>query len=392
MESIPEPDRHEVNFREENELEGVTVKVFTDEQLDEQVGMEVITDSTGEAIKELADGEYWFTAEKDIYETYEGDFEVEGSAKTVAFELDIEHVSRLHGVNRFETAVEISRTAFPENADAVVLARGDEFPDALAGVPLAHTKGGPLLLSHSHELPVETENEMERILSEGDTVYILGETAAVHREVEDRLEAMGYEVVRLGGISRFETAVEIANELAPESPDEVFLTTGLNFADAVSGSSPAARRGSPIILTRPGELPEVTESYLEENADAIDDIQVLGGEAAVEEEVFGDVDGFGDAHRIHGINRWETATEIAETFFTQPEIATMATGLEFPDALSGGVFAALNEAPLLLTGTGELPDWPRDYITEEALLKIWIFGGEAAVSDEVKAEVNKLLE
>ncbi len=304
-------------------------------------------------------------------------------------------IKRIYGQHRFETAEEISkeinRVAYNHEFDSVVLARGDEFPDALAGAPLAFARQCPLLLTRSHELPVETENEMERILSEGDTVYILGETAAVHREVEDRLEAMGYEVVRLGGISRFETAVEIANELAPESPDEVFLTTGLNFADAVSGSSPAARRGSPIILTRPGELPEVTESYLEENADAIDDIQVLGGEAAVEEEVFGDVDGFGDAHRIHGINRWETATEIAETFFTQPEIATMATGLEFPDALSGGVFAALNEAPVLLTAQDNLPDVLESYYRrQENLRKLYVFGGEVAIAESVLDEIRTL--
>ena len=57
---------------------------------------------------------------------------------------------RLAGVDRVDTAVKISQNSFPANgsANAVVLARGDIFPDALAGAPLAVAKGGPLLLAN----------------------------------------------------------------------------------------------------------------------------------------------------------------------------------------------------------------------------------------------------
>ncbi len=300
-------------------------------------------------------------------------------------------IIRIAGVHRFETAMKISRKGFPAYTDTVVLARGDDFPDALAGAPLAYARDCPLLLTRSDELPEETIGELERLLTEGDTVIILGETAAVSEEVEEQLDEMGYEVDRLGGISRFETAVEIANELVDNSPDEVFLTTGLAFADAVSGSSPAALHGSPILLTRPGELPEVTESYLNDHAENINDIQVLGGEAAVSEDVFNVVEGIGDAHRIYGINRWETATAIAEEFFGDLETATLATGLEFPDALCGGVFAALNEAPVLLTARDELPVDVETYFRgQERLLTLYVFGGEAAIADGVLRDIENI--
>lgn len=40
---------------------------------------------------------------------------------------------RVHGSDRYATSAAISRHAFPQGADVVYLARGDEFADALAG-------------------------------------------------------------------------------------------------------------------------------------------------------------------------------------------------------------------------------------------------------------------
>src|SRR5262245_20044119 len=56
----------------------------------------------------------------------------------------------LAGADRIDTAIAVSKNSFPTtgSANAVVLARGDLFPDALAGAPLAVNKGGPLLLAN----------------------------------------------------------------------------------------------------------------------------------------------------------------------------------------------------------------------------------------------------
>lgn len=50
---------------------------------------------------------------------------------------------RVHGSDRYATSAAISRHAFPQGADVVYLARGDEFADALAGGMLTD---GPILL------------------------------------------------------------------------------------------------------------------------------------------------------------------------------------------------------------------------------------------------------
>ena len=295
------------------------------------------------------------------------------------------HTERLAGLGRFATAVEISKESFEDEAEAVVLATGLDFPDALAGVPLAYAKGGPLLLTHSNELPDETADEIDRLLTEGDTVYVLGGDAAVSEKVAGELDAKNYEVERLAGQGRFDTAVKIAEEVA-DNPAEVFLTTGLEFPDAVAASGPAAMKGAPILLTRPDELSADTEGYLEDNEESIEDIHVIGGEAAVSDGVKKEA---GGTNRVSGDNRWETGTAIAKEFFEEPVKATLATGLEFPDALAGGVYAALNDAPVLLTNDDELPGEVEAYFREEKTLEdVFVFGGDGAIADYVLRQIE----
>jgi len=323
----------------------------------------------------------WTEDGEEVSTNSEYAFEVEQDRELVAnfSKIDPRIETDSHsGDHRYQTAVEISRASFPDNADAAVLARGDDFPDALAGVPLAYAKNGPLLLTPSDSLHSDTASEIDRLLTEGDTVYVLGGEAAVSEEVEDELENDGYAVERLAGANRYDTAIAIAEEL-PGNPGEAFLTTGTGFADAVATSGVAASQGAPILLTHPEALSDDTAQYIADNQ--LSDIHVVGGEAVVSPEVKAEA---GSDSRIAGANRWETAVEVAEEFFTSPDTAALATGVDFPDALSGGVYAAIQDAPMLLTAQDELPGEAEDYFSqEEAIEEVSVFGGEAVVSEEV---------
>ena len=90
-------------------------------------------------------------------------------------------VTRLSGPDRFATAIAVSRDSFPEDdsAAAVVLARGDDpngFADALAGGPLAVDRDGPLLITNPDQLFDAVAAEIDRVLPDGATVYLLGGT------------------------------------------------------------------------------------------------------------------------------------------------------------------------------------------------------------------------
>ncbi len=80
-------------------------------------------------------------------------------------------VQVLGGPDRIDTAVLVSKNSFPTNgsANAVVLARGDLFPDALAGAPLAVTRvvrscSRPALCRFRRASIVRTIAEIQRVL------------------------------------------------------------------------------------------------------------------------------------------------------------------------------------------------------------------------------------
>ncbi len=300
-------------------------------------------------------------------------------------------INRLYGSDRYETAVEISRESFPEegSAQAVVLARGDEYPDALAGVPLAYERGAPLLLTPTEKLHPAAAGEIKRVLQPGETVYVLGGTAAVSDAIVEELRR-DYEVKRISGKNRYETATNIAEALAG-GPKEVFLTTGQNYPDAVAVSSAAAERGAPVLLTRTDELIGETSEYLEAHQGSINEINVIGGTAAVSNLVYHEA---GGTRRVAGADRWETAAEVAETFFEEPTNLTLATGDDFPDALTGGAYAATREAPVLLSRTGELPQGIIEYFNSlpPDMESVSVFGGTNAVSEEVLEKIKDSLE
>ena len=167
-------------------------------------------------------------------------------------------VPRIAGSNRYTTAVQVSQKGW-ETAGTVVLARGDSFPDSLAGIPLAYQLDAPILLTHSNRLPAETRAEILRL--QADKVVILGGTGAISAAVEAELRAMGLVVERIGGSNRFETAIQIAEKMG--SFDTAFLVSGLDFPDALSAASYAAQRGYPILLTGSGALNQATQNYIQ---------------------------------------------------------------------------------------------------------------------------------
>lgn len=97
-------------------------------------------------------------------------------------------VERWSGASRFATAAAISGAVWPSGAEMVYVAYGLNFPDALAGGPVAFTDDGPLLLVLTDSVPTETEAEITRLAP--DRIVILGGTNAVSDAVKTQLEAL----------------------------------------------------------------------------------------------------------------------------------------------------------------------------------------------------------
>lgn len=286
---------------------------------------------------------------------------------------------RLAGADRIATAVAISQDAFPTpfSALAVVLARSSDYPDALAGAPLARAKGGPLLLTDTASLDNRTRGEIQRVLQPGRTVYILGGVQAVSAAVESELSTLGYEVVRYGGGNRFETAVLIASQ-GLSNPAVLFVTSGLNFPDALAAGAAAGKVGAAIVLTAGSSMPPATQSYIASRPGAAR--FAIGGPAASADP---------SATPLVGADRFDTAKQVAERFFSGPVNVGVASGLTFPDGLAGGPHIAAKNGPLLLVAPDSLPAPTASYLTNNkaTLSTAYIYGGTAAVSAGVEAAV-----
>lgn len=85
-------------------------------------------------------------------------------------------VERLAGADRYATAVTVSKESF-STADVVFVATGKNFPDALAGGPVAGMGAAPLLLIPGTTVPASVKQELLRL--DPDKVVVLGSTGVV---------------------------------------------------------------------------------------------------------------------------------------------------------------------------------------------------------------------
>lgn len=291
-------------------------------------------------------------------------------------------VTRLSGPTRYDTAVAVSQDSFPDpgSAGAVVLARGDAFPDGLAGGPLARMVNGPLLLTRPSSLGAETATEIQRVLAAGGTVHVLGGEQAISADVAGELEGLGFVVDRVAGATRYDTAVAIAEMVA--DPSMVVVAVGTNFPDALTASTAAATLGGVVVFSGADEAVGVTDAYLA--AHPTTPRYALGGPAARAYPSLGP---------IVGSDRYETASMVAAKFFPAPYAIGLARGDDFADALTGGVHAAQRAAPMLLTPTAELRGVVTDYVAAHGgnLIAVYLYGGEQALSAVVAAQARGFL-
>lgn len=308
-----------------------------------------------------------------------------------------EALARFGGGDRIATAVEISKATF-EQADTVVLARSDEYADALTGSPLATFLEAPLLLSDREALSEDTAAEIERL---GATdVILLGGTAALADQVASDLAARDVATRRIGGATRFGTAALIKPELPPS--DEIFLTEGANldplrgWPDALSAAGLASTLRQPVLLTFADSLPGETADAL----DAAGDVTIVGGEFAVNAEVEDAVDGqVGEVRRIAGANRYETSALVADEALARdisPAVTWLATGLAFPDGLVAAAATGADDGVLLLVNGEDIEASPESiaWLTEhgDEIRAAKLAGGRAAINDAAEERIRALVE
>ena len=260
---------------------------------------------------------------------------------------------------------------------SIIVADGNNYPDALAGSYLAKVKKAPLILVDRSLASEKMIGEyIEKNLSDEGTVYLLGGSDVVTERFEKSLK--GIDVKRLAGDTRYETNLEILNE-AKASKEDMLACTGEGFADSLSASAV----GKPILLVDNRGLMENQKTYL--NKVDVQDIYLIGGADVVSDKVGKQLKAYdknSKVERVAGSNRYKTSVEVAKTFFPDKcDTAVLAYGMKFPDGLAGGPLAISLKAPLLLVEDTAYAD-AREYGKTAGLKKLAALGGQDVISDK----------
>lgn len=191
-------------------------------------------------------------------------------------------VTRLAGVNRYDTAVHIADEIANVigGLTTVLLANGNDFHDGLIAGAAAQvaanqpgTAGaGAVLLTNAESMPPETISWLDA--HGGVSRYAVGAVASKAAPT----------AVPIVGTDFADTSRKVAQQFYA-SPASVAFASSANFPDALSGGAHAAAFDSPLLFTDPSALPGTINDYLVGLKSQLVIGFVYGGTAAVSEEV-----------------------------------------------------------------------------------------------------------
>ena len=327
--------------------------------------------------------------------------------ETASWDLSIEPL-RVSGNDRIGTSIALSQEGW-DSSEWVILTRSDDYPDALAGAPLAAVMDAPILLNPADHLDPRVEAEIVRLGA--SKVILLGGPLALGPIIEQEVEqvvtdAIGPQdvdvdvVVRIGGENRYDTAALIAgfiDDRVDEPIDSVVFSLGTSFADALAAGSLATATTSPILLVQTDAVPPETTEAIGDLSD-VESGWVTGGELAVSAAVETELATQVPVERLSGATRYGTAAAIVTQALAQgagTEVAVIASGSNWPDALSAGPVAwKLGGFLTIVHPTDlDLSSETRDQLAALAgdIGRGLIAGGPLAISQEVVDQIEAIL-
>ncbi len=291
------------------------------------------------------------------------------------------NVSNLSGQNRFETSIMISKelypNGFPEDKEekVVILSTGYEFADALSAGPLSsYYDRAPILLSRANILDEAVKQEIARL---GATkVVIIGGEAAISKDIEGVLTNMNLEVERISGNDRYETNQNILQKIG--DMDGLFVVYGRNFPDALAVAPIAANENWGILLVEENKVNPLQSINLQNK-----EVVIAGGTDAISDNVKQKMESYHPSSRmirLAGADRYATNAVINLYFkdSLQSNSVLLATGRDFPDALTSAPLSIGTNKPLVLIGNElnrNVESYLLEYGSDNIVEKLEVIGG-----------------
>lgn len=217
-----------------------------------------------------------------------------------------------------------------------------------------------------------------KIISTTFLALALGVTMLVHNSTSVSADAKN---IRLGGLTRYSTAVVTSKEGWPTGSDTVVIVSGNDFPDALSAAPLAKKYNAPILLS---DVEGLTGEVLDEVSRLkVKKAYVVGGTLAVPSNVDNQLKQKGiSIERLSGYDRYETAVKVAQNIGTSNGIV-LASGVSFADALSIAPIAAKNQMPILLTRSDEFSEYNKRFINSNTISKTIVVGGTTVIPNSI---------
>lgn len=295
--------------------------------------------------------------------------------------------SRIGGQGRFDVSAGISQLGFDPGVPVVYIANGMNFPDALSAAPAASLQGGPLLLVTPTEIPAPVAAEIARL--QPTKIVVVGGPASVSPAVFNQLGLLAPEIVRLGGLGRYDVSRAVAEYAfgGPGGPGATvaYIATGRNFPDALSAGGAAALQSAPVI-TVDGEAQSIDAETRQLLIDlGVGTVKIAGGPGSVSAALMASIDAIPGVavERLWGPGRYEASGAINREAFSAADVVFLSVGTNYPDALSGGALAGLWEAPLYVIPSDCIPYYVLNDIRLWSPERVIVLGGPGSVQASV---------
>lgn len=304
--------------------------------------------------------------------------------------------TRIAGHDRFETAKSIAMKSNTIGLNDVIIASGNNFPDALSVSVLAKKLKAPVLLVDSTVANSSAAlSFISDKLSKTGTIHIIGGIGIISDAFKTEFNRLGFNNIdRIGGYDRYDTNTLIAKKLVTAMNTPVVIASGESFPDALSISSIASSYGYPILITAKGSLSQEIKNYISSLQPS--KVYIVGGTGVVSDAVQTSIKSLtpGTVTRLAGNDRFDTSEKILSAFSMTPKTVYIASGLDFPDALAGSTLASVTGDPIVLVDpsiTGVPPSTMKYLQTLNSngvVPNIVAFGGTGVIPDVVLYSVG----
>ena len=297
-------------------------------------------------------------------------------------------VRRAYGDSRYDTAfaiadaylvdsgkvksvVSITGNKRSPSLGAIIVACGTNYPDALAASYLASVKKAPVIVWREKD-NAKVQEYIKANLKSGGYVYIMGGTGAVSGSIAKGLS--GYKFVRYGDENRYGTNVKILTA-AKVTGGEILVCDGTDFKNALIASA----TGKPLLLVKPTGVTREGLNFIKGLKNP--SFTIIGNDKSVATSVETQLAAYGKVTRVSGSTPDEVSVNVAKKYFKNPKEVMVATSVDFPDGLCGGLLAIQNKAPMLLLTDKQNSKSVAYAKTLTSLERVTAFGGTAVVSD-----------